>query len=331
MKIGDWVRHVCDYSEGKILNISSKKHIITKERLEPSYIYTILFNHVTPSVTRKLPKWDIKKIPTPSERIFEPLDKQKYTFVENDEDIRENTILLRENLVACQLGAQDRRDLEAIVRKIHRQLFTCEFNVRYIVPSNEETSYGKTLLDLVLDSWEMRDGKFRELLPSMLRLQLLKIFMDGGCGGKDTIPKFVCPQSPYVFRKIIKGFRGSSQTKALCIALESGLDAEMACWEYLIEQSSYQEGTQGSRLVWLREKESPILNCLVRYLPDPECCAVCYFVVGYKISCCSTRETTNRICFGCYGDISLCPFCRKYKGVLVNPIHERLINNLLAL
>lgn len=157
------------------------------------------------------------------------------------------------------------------------------------------------------------------LIPLHIDLQILRYLLEytGGC---DTIPPY--RNGPYIFKYIILKFKGTGLHSALNILLDSGVDVEKIVWDIM---------NTSIHIPMEKDFRDYVLNILYDYLPVKNECSICFENIGYKISCCMRPESANYICHDCYLNTNVCPYCRDSLGMLINPLHERLINSMFSI
>ena len=176
----------------------------------------------------------------------------------------------------------------------------------------------ETPLQMVLSAWMNENGKFKELLPSHIRIIILKYLLDNCAGALDTIPSYIT--GPNMYTSIVMGFRGCSRYDAVRIALESGIDSDLAAW------NTYRMHISDDITLSLRNH---LLSIILPYIEDTQICVICQdSKFSYQMDCCFTETSSNRICPDCHKNLDTCPFCRKWRGMLISPIKKSFITSL---
>ncbi len=171
-----------------------------------------------------------------------------------------------------------------------------------------------------------------ETMPLHIELWVLTFLLENS-GGSDTIPPF--KNGPFVFREILKKFKGLGLVLALDTFIQSGVNVEGIIWElmnsFYVHTICFEKDL--SYPIIDKKHRDYILSIILKHTDHVQKneCSICFENIGYKITCCMRPESTNFICHDCYLVSRNCPFCRDPHGMLMNPEHEKLINNIFSI
>jgi hypothetical protein len=197
-----------------------------------------------------------------------------------------------------------------------------EPNIDY---STEKCLVSKTMIEELCSTYIIHNGKFQYTLPIHIKLHFLKFLFECGVGGSDTIPMY--RNGPSIFTFIIKGFRGIPRMKALKMFIDYGCQADLVGWNI---ETKY-ENMEITKL-----ERYQIIDMIHPYLTNPKNCVICMdSKLTYNLQCCGDilnhEGNDNRLCFECHRSVTTCPFCRSFRGRLMNPTHlnlRRVVFNL---